>query len=78
MPVLFEQPAEADDHAGLRAVARHGGVPVAADESACGREAVLRLVRERAVQVINIKLMKCGLLEAWDIAAMQDPRDFGS
>jgi L-alanine-DL-glutamate epimerase-like enolase superfamily enzyme len=43
---------------------------VAADESAGSREAVLRLVRERAAQVVNIKLMKCGLLEAWDIAAL--------
>ncbi len=70
VPVLFEQPTAADDYAGLRAVASRGGVPVAADESAGSREAVLRLIRERAVQVINIKLMKGGLLEAWDIAAL--------
>jgi L-alanine-DL-glutamate epimerase-like enolase superfamily enzyme len=70
VPVLFEQPAAADDYAGLRAVATRGGVPVAADESACSREAVLRLARERAVQVVNIKLMKSGLLEAWDIASL--------
>jgi L-alanine-DL-glutamate epimerase-like enolase superfamily enzyme len=70
VPALFEQPAAAQDYAGLRAVAARGGVPVAADESAGSREAVLRLVRERAAQVVNIKLMKCGLLEAWDIAAL--------
>ncbi|MCX5795056.1 MAG: dipeptide epimerase [Elusimicrobia bacterium] len=70
VPVLFEQPAEAEDYAGLRAVASRGGVPVAADESAGSREAVLRLVRERAAQVVNIKFMKSGLLEAWDIAAI--------
>ncbi|MDD5629949.1 MAG: dipeptide epimerase [Elusimicrobia bacterium] len=70
VPALFEQPAAADDYAGLRAVARRGGVPVAADESAGSRAAVLRLVRERAAQVVNIKLMKCGLLEAWDIASL--------
>jgi L-alanine-DL-glutamate epimerase-like enolase superfamily enzyme len=70
VPVLFEQPAAAQDYAGLRAVAARGGVPVAADESASSRTAVLRLVRERAAQVVNIKLMKCGILEAWDIAAI--------
>ncbi len=70
IPVLFEQPAAADDYAGLRAVASRGGVPVAADESAGSREAVLSLIRERAVQVVNIKLMKSGLLEAWDIAVL--------
>ncbi|HAM35774.1 MAG TPA: dipeptide epimerase [Elusimicrobia bacterium] len=70
VPVLFEQPAAADDYAGLRRVARLGGVPVAADESASSRDAVLRLVRERAAHVVNIKLTKCGLLEAWDIAGI--------
>jgi L-alanine-DL-glutamate epimerase-like enolase superfamily enzyme len=70
VPVLFEQPAPAEDIDGLRRVARLGQVPVAADESADSREAVLRLAQRRAVQVINIKLMKCGILEAWDIAAI--------
>jgi L-alanine-DL-glutamate epimerase-like enolase superfamily enzyme len=67
-PVLFEQPAHRDDFKGLAEVWRLGGVPVAADESAAGRLDVLRLAKLKACQVINIKLMKCGLLEAWDIA----------
>jgi L-alanine-DL-glutamate epimerase-like enolase superfamily enzyme len=41
---------------------------VAADESAESRADILKLAKLKAAQVINIKLMKAGLLEAWDIA----------
>jgi L-alanine-DL-glutamate epimerase-like enolase superfamily enzyme len=67
-PVLFEQPAAREDLKGLADVARLGGVPVAADESAESRADILKLAKLKAAQVINIKLMKAGLLEAWDIA----------
>jgi len=65
---MFEQPAAADDWDGLARVARLGGVPVAADESLRGRADALGLARRRAVSVLNLKLMKMGLLEAWDCA----------
>lgn len=67
-PALFEQPAAKDDWRGLAEVHRLGKIAVAADESAAGRQDVLRLARKRCVQVVNVKLMKTGLLEAWDIA----------
>ncbi|MBI3553143.1 MAG: dipeptide epimerase [Elusimicrobia bacterium] len=67
-PILFEQPVPRDDWEGLAEVSRSGGVPVAADESAASREDALRLAKTKAAQVVNIKLMKGGLLEAWDIA----------
>jgi L-alanine-DL-glutamate epimerase-like enolase superfamily enzyme len=65
---MFEQPAAADDWDGLARVARLGGVPIAADESLRGRADALGLARRRAVSVLNLKLMKMGLLEAWDCA----------
>lgn len=65
-PVLFEQPAEADDLKGLLAFHRKSGVPVAADESLRGRADALKLARTGAAQVLNLKLMKMGVLEAWD------------
>lgn len=68
VPVLFEQPADKDDWEGLAKVERDGGVPVAADETVSSRADALKLARRRLVSVVNIKLMKCGLLEAWDIA----------
>jgi L-alanine-DL-glutamate epimerase-like enolase superfamily enzyme len=67
-PDLFEQPVEKKDWEGLARVERDGGVPVAADESVASREDALELARARACSVVNVKLMKCGLLEAWDIA----------
>ena len=47
-----------------------GGVPVAADETAADVGAALRLIQERAAHAVNIKLMKCGIVEALDIAAL--------
>src|SRR5262249_80261 len=43
-------------------------VPVAADESVSSRSEASRMAKVRAASVVNIKLMKCGILEAWDIA----------
>lgn len=65
-PVLFEQPSGADDLEGLRAFHERSGMPVAADESLRGRADALRLARTGAAQVLNLKLMKMGVLEAWD------------
>ena len=65
---LFEQPAAAGDWDGLARVARLGGVPVAADESVGDRTDALGLARHGGVAVLNLKLMKMGLLEAWDCA----------
>ena len=67
---LFEQPTGKLDLDGLRRVREHGGVPVAADESACSAADVLTLIAAGAVDAINIKTMKCGILEAMDMIAI--------
>ncbi|MEI7645178.1 MAG: dipeptide epimerase [Chloroflexales bacterium] len=69
-PALLEQPVPGDDWAGMGRLARGGGVPLAADESAASAANVLRIACERAAQVVNIKLMKAGVVEALDIAAI--------
>ncbi|MDZ4719349.1 MAG: dipeptide epimerase [Roseiflexaceae bacterium] len=66
---LIEQPVAKDDIDGMAQVVQWGGIPVAADESAASARDVLRLATARAANVINIKLMKCGVAEALDIAA---------
>ena len=67
---LFEQPCGKFDLDGLRRVRERSGTRVAADESAGSASDVSRLVSERAVDVINIKTMKCGLVEAADMIAV--------
>lgn len=66
---LFEQPTPAGDYAALRRVREIGGVPVAGDESARSAADVAELARERAADVVNIKIMKCGVVEALDMIA---------
>ncbi|MBC8162206.1 MAG: dipeptide epimerase [Roseiflexaceae bacterium] len=69
-PILFEQPVRPNDFEGLRQMTMWSGVPIAADESAPNAREVLRVALERAAHVVNIKLMKAGIVEALDIAAV--------
>jgi L-alanine-DL-glutamate epimerase-like enolase superfamily enzyme len=63
--VLFEQPTS--DVAGLRAV-RESGIKVAADESARSLADVERIIDAQAADVVNVKIMKCGVVAALDMA----------
>jgi len=69
-PILFEQPTHRHDLEGLRFVTEHVSVPVAADESVHTAADALRVARMGAANVVNIKLMKSGIVEALDIAAV--------
>src|SRR5260370_10377649 len=69
-PLMLEQPVHKDDHEGLRYVKQHTTVPIAADESAYNAANVAHLIAMGAFNVVNIKLMKCGFVEALDIAAV--------
>ncbi len=69
-PLMLEQPVHKDDYDGLRYISRHTTVPIFADESASSAASVARLIKMGAVSGINIKLMKSGLVEAMDIAAI--------
>lgn len=70
VPALVEQPVPASDWAGMRQLVQWGGVPIAADEMAASALNVLRIAHERAAHVINIKLMKTGVVEALEMAAI--------
>jgi L-alanine-DL-glutamate epimerase-like enolase superfamily enzyme len=69
-PVLFEQPVHRHNLEGLRFVTERVPVPVAADESVHTAADALRVARMGAANVVNIKLMKSGIVEALDIAAV--------
>ncbi|MCC6556057.1 MAG: dipeptide epimerase [Polyangiaceae bacterium] len=67
---LLEQPVPRGDMEGLREVTRRAGVDVAADEALASAEDALRIASEQAATVLNIKLMKHGIVEALDVAAV--------
>jgi L-Ala-D/L-Glu epimerase len=71
---LVEQPVKAQDLDGLRYVTERVQTPVMADESVFGPAEVIELIRMRAADIINIKLMKTGgisnAVRIADIAAM--------
>ncbi len=69
-PILYEQPVHRHDLEGLRFVTERAGIPVAADESVHTAADALRVARLGAASVVNIKVMKSGLVEAMDIAAV--------
>lgn len=71
---LVEQPVRAQDLAGMRHVTEHVHTPIMADESVFGPMEVIELIRMRAADIINIKLMKTGgisnAIRIADIAAL--------
>lgn len=69
-PALLEQPVGRDDWNGLARVTREAGVLVAADESCRTPEDARRIVDEGLAHVLNIKLAKCGVAQALEIAAI--------
>ena len=71
---LLEQPVKAQDIDGLKYVTDRVHTPVMADESVFGPMQVIDLIRLRAADIINIKLMKTGgisnAIRIADIAAL--------
>lgn len=71
---LLEQPVRAQDIAGLKYVTERVHTPVMADESVFDPAEVIELIRQRAADIINIKLMKTGgisnAIRIADIAAL--------
>jgi L-alanine-DL-glutamate epimerase-like enolase superfamily enzyme len=69
-PALFEQPVAREDWDGLGRVTREGSVPVAADESCRSPQDALLIAQGNLATVLNIKLVKCGVVGALEIAAI--------
>jgi L-alanine-DL-glutamate epimerase-like enolase superfamily enzyme len=56
----IEQPVPWWDFEGLRYISSHSDIDIMADESCFNRHDAARIVKEKAADMINIKLMKCG------------------
>ena len=76
-PELFEQPVVRHDKAGMRFVKDNSMVPIAADESVFTAADAIEVVRTGCADMINIKLMKSGIIEALDIAAIARSANIG-
>lgn len=57
---LIEQPVPAHDFEGLKFITDRVNIPIMADESVFSPRDALRLLDMSAVDLLNIKLMKCG------------------
>ncbi len=57
---LIEQPVPKDDLAGLKYIKKRTGIPILADESVFVPEDAERILGMDAVDMVNIKLDKCG------------------
>ncbi|MBI4711059.1 MAG: dipeptide epimerase [Candidatus Omnitrophica bacterium] len=69
-PALVEQPVPKGDWEGLAKVTRESKILVCADESASSLQDAKRLIKTKAAGAINIKFMKTGILEAYEIACL--------
>lgn len=70
---LVEQPTPADDFEGLKYVTNSVRTPILADESVFSVRDAVKLITERAADLINIKLMKTGgIHEALKICALAE------
>ncbi len=67
---LFEQPVHREDLEGMAHVRTQSEVPVVADESVSSPADALDVIRMKAADVINLKIMKSGVLGALEIAAV--------
>ncbi len=65
---MIEQPVQKTDIEALARLRREQIFPICADESVGSRSDAAAIVRAGAADIVNIKIMKCGVIEAFDIA----------
>lgn len=74
----LEEPIAMGDIEGLAEVRRHSPVPVMADETCQGPASLLAIIKARAADLVNIKLMKTsGLHRAAQMAGIADAAGLG-
>lgn len=76
-PQLLEQPVPRHDWEGLKKVSRLTDIPVCADESVRSIPEAVMVIKGKAADVINIKLMKFGFIQAREIALLAQTHGVG-
>ena len=66
--ILYEQPLGRDNLEGLAALRKMISVPIVADESARCSDDVRKIIQHKAADVINLKIMKSGVIQAMEMA----------
>jgi L-Ala-D/L-Glu epimerase len=66
--IMFEQPVHKKDIEGLAQVKNSISIPVAADEAVFSLEDLRKVIYMKAADIINLKIMKTGILDTIDIA----------
>ena len=69
-PALVEQPVPRGDWEGLAKVTRESKALVCADESVSSLQDAKRLIKTKAAGAINVKFVKTGILEAYEIVRL--------
>ena len=69
-PALVEQPVPKEDWEGLAKVTKESKTLICADVSVSCLEDAKRLIKMKAAGAINVKFMKTGILEAYEIAKL--------
>ncbi|WP_454064948.1 mandelate racemase/muconate lactonizing enzyme family protein [Candidatus Nitrospira salsa] len=68
--IAFEQPVDRHDLAGMADLTKQTSIPIAADESVFTIEDARRIIKERAADLINLKITKSGLLPTVEIVSL--------
>lgn len=68
--VMIEQPVVRDDIDGLKELKQTFHIPIAADESVFSGKDAIDLIKNDAVDIINLKIMKSGVIETFEIASI--------
>jgi L-alanine-DL-glutamate epimerase-like enolase superfamily enzyme len=68
--LLFEQPNNRFDLDGMAKIKESVSVPVAADETVFTTDDAERVIKRKAADVINLKIMKSGVLETVEIISL--------
>ena len=71
LPVrVFEQPLHRDQQEEMIVLKQETSIPLAADESLRSLEDARQLIQQKAVDIFNLKITKCGVIESVRIAEL--------
>ncbi|MCD6332198.1 MAG: dipeptide epimerase [Bacteroidales bacterium] len=68
--ILFEQPVHKNDIEGMKKIKNTIEVPLAADETVFTVQDALEVIKNEAADVINLKIMKSGIIDTLEIASL--------